>query len=434
MDADMKRIVRKNAVQRYFFYISLIAVTAFITALIMVLLSGEESKSRMEIEYEAEQTAALVVEEYLAGRLENPSVVDDRIRGLGIYNPDGSGRFVWGNAPESFSGSVQPPGKRQFSYSKDGDTLTLVRGIGAPRMMWRMMRRYMKIDENLPAFEAQPVIYMVFDASGHFARSRSASSVMGVIPLVTILCMVAIGVLYAKNLQYRKKLANQSELEKLGEIARTLAHEIKNPLGAMQIHIGYLRKTLPEDVHAELGVLDEEISRLNLLTHRISDFVRDPVGNPEEIDLAYFADEMAERYGRNVRVTKERGEAFIVRFDRERIHSVIENLVTNGLESYEKRGEGIETPVEIAVSREKGRIVLSVMDRGSGIDTEAEGKVFDPFFSTKTKGSGIGLAISKRFVEAAGGTLELRPRDGGGTVARVVFRREGRDSAHSRGR
>jgi two-component system sensor histidine kinase HydH len=427
MQTEKKQAMKKSALMKYVFYVILIVVTACITVLIMVLLSGEESKSRMEIEYDAEQIAALVVEEYLGGSLEDPSAIDSRIKGFGIYNPNGAKLFAWGNAPATFTGFVQNPGRHQFLYSKDGNTLTLVRGIGAPRMMWRGMKRNFRPETPRP----QPIVYMVFDASGHFEKSQSASHFMRIIPFITILLMAIIGFLYAKNIQYRKKLETQSELEKLGEIARTLAHEIKNPLGAMQIHIGYLKKTLPAIVHGELGVLDEEISRLNLLTHRISDFVRDPVGSPEDVDLSVFIGDIARRYKSNAGFAKIDEEDYIVRFDRDRLRSVLDNLITNGLESYKVDDEEAGVLVEITLGREKGRIVLCVMDRGEGIVEKARDKVFDPFYSTKTTGSGIGLAISKRFVETAGGTIGLYPRDGGGTVAKVVFHRGGTGSAHT---
>ena len=70
-----------------------------------------------------------------------------------------------------------------------------------------------------------------------------------------------------------------------------------------------------------------------------------------------------------------------------------------------------------------GRVEIAVMDRGTGIAPEDGERVFDPFFTRKTTGSGVGLAISLRFAEAAGAELRLDPRPGGGTVARLLARR-----------
>jgi signal transduction histidine kinase len=80
--------------------------------------------------------------------------------------------------------------------------------------------------------------------------------------------------------------------------------------------------------------------------------------------------------------------------------------------------------VELRCAARRHQAEVSVLDRGPGIPPEIRAKVFDQFFTSKTKGSGIGLSVARRFVEAAGGELELEDRPGGGTVARVLLPRE----------
>jgi len=245
------------------------------------------------------------------------------------------------------------------------------------------------------------------------------------IPVFMGISVFAIGFLYFRNTQYKKKLEQQSELEKLGEIARTLAHEIKNPLGAMKIQTAYLQRTLGEKAHEGLSILDEEISRLNLLTQRISDFVRDPIGFPEEIELSGFIDEVVRKYKATINLSMENSGNCMVLFDRERLRSIVENLITNAIESYGDSGENTgQVSVDIRVFHEKGKIALEVLDTGKGIPKIGQAKIYDPFYSTKTKGSGIGLAITKRFVEAMGGSINLLPRETRGTCAKILFRRE----------
>jgi two-component system sensor histidine kinase HydH len=103
--------------------------------------------------------------------------------------------------------------------------------------------------------------------------------------------------------------------------------------------------------------------------------------------------------------------------DPQRLRSVLENLINNALES----GEG---EVEVRCAARHQQAEVSVLDRGAGIPPAVRAKVFDPFFTSKSTGSGIGLSVARRFVEAAGGRLELEPRAGGGTVARVLLPRE----------
>ncbi len=168
----------------------------------------------------------------------------------------------------------------------------------------------------------------------------------------------------------------------------------------------------------ELAIIDEEVERLNLLSRRVGDFLRSPGGSPERVILAEYLEDLARRSPWPMRLS-EALPRVAVSFDRELLRSVVENLVRNAWESYgERSGERL---IDVGLSRDNGRVVLTVSDRGAGIPAGAEEKVFDPFFTDKIHGSGIGLPLSRRFVEAAGGTLSLRPREGGGTEARVVL-------------
>jgi signal transduction histidine kinase len=116
--------------------------------------------------------------------------------------------------------------------------------------------------------------------------------------------------------------------------------------------------------------------------------------------------------------------------DRERARSVFENIVRNALESggpEERISAGIirrsarTANARIGGARGRTLIVISILDRGRGILPEDLDRVFDPFFTRKSAGTGIGLSISKRFVEGAGGTITLERREGGGTAVRIVL-------------
>ena len=111
-------------------------------------------------------------------------------------------------------------------------------------------------------------------------------------------------------------------------------------------------------------------------------------------------------------------EPVFVRFDRDRLRTVLENILKNASES---GGEG--TPFTITLVASRQRAEIRVVDRGPGLPEEAREKIFDPFYTTKVKGSGIGLAISKRFVESLEGTLQLQNAREGGTEARVTLKR-----------
>jgi two-component system sensor histidine kinase HydH len=230
--------------------------------------------------------------------------------------------------------------------------------------------------------------------------------------------------LLASNARHRRRAEEQETLARLGESARTLTHEIRNPLSAIRIQAGLLRKKAGAAAPSHLDAIDEEVERLSDLTRRVSDFIRNPRGEPRPILLDGFLRELAGKLPVPVAFTTAGDQSGTrVSFDAELLRSVLENLVRNAHESY---GDGASAgPVEVELAREKANAVISVRDRGKGIPPELSQRVFDPFFTDKVHGSGVGLSLSRRFVEAAGGTLALLPRRGGGTEARVTLPAEG---------
>ena len=87
-------------------------------------------------------------------------------------------------------------------------------------------------------------------------------------------------------------------------------------------------------------------------------------------------------------------------------------------------------PVEVTIRQRREQVEIIVADRGPGISAGDRARVFDPFFTTKTHGSGVGLAVSRRFVEQAGGTIEARERHGGGTEMIVKLKGTTHESTH----
>lgn len=233
--------------------------------------------------------------------------------------------------------------------------------------------------------------------------------------------------MYLSNRRYRMELQKNQGLAKLGAAARTLTHEIKNPLSAMTIQSALLKKMLPEEYHEDLRVMDSEIQRLTNLTNRVSEFLKNPLGNPVELELVSYITNIASLFAMPIEINTDGLEKVYVNFDADRARSVFENLIKNATESTQKRDPQVS--VEIRRGR-KDSVVVKVLDRGDGLAKEAKDKIFDPFYTTKINGSGIGLSISREFVAAVGGTLKLYDRDGGGTVAEVVLpssKEEGKD-------
>jgi two-component system sensor histidine kinase HydH len=229
--------------------------------------------------------------------------------------------------------------------------------------------------------------------------------------------------LYLKNREYRERIESQKNLVVLGTAASTLAHEIKNPLLSIRLQTGILRKFFPETGKEELTVIDDEVERLSAMTYRMNDFLRDAAGNPVPLNSFTVLCEISRRLcGRDI-VDQDAVRDGMILMDSERARSVFENLIRNALENGSPAEEMLASIVRSGShgGRSPGRLLISIADRGRGITPGDLGRVFDPFFTSKSTGTGIGLGISRRFIEAAGGTITLENREDGGAVARIFL-------------
>ena len=414
------------------FYTFLLVLFLSLGALSLFLLSGERKRGELLAEYEAEKLASALMESLRENRELDLSPLRGQVLGFGVYSGTGEPLQRFGTAPQALEDSSAPTDRPLVRLERG--SLVLVRRLGMPSGMmgWghgrpsrspgqgeppvfgmgRGMPRAMA-----PLADAPHALFLELPAGRFLARRRGFRLAQAAVPLALAGIGALVAALYRRNAQYRRRLAEQAELARLGEASRTLSHEIKNPLSAIRLQTGLLKKTLPEERRGDLRIIEEEIQRLALLTDRVGDFLRDPCGEPQDLDLDAFLRELALRYDARLRYVPEAAGAVRARVDPQRLRSVMENLINNALES----GEG---EVELRCSAQRNRAEASVLDRGVGIPPEIRAKVFDPFFTSKTKGSGIGLAIARRFVEAAGGQLELADRPGGGTIARVLLPRE----------
>ena len=259
------------------------------------------------------------------------------------------------------------------------------------------------------------IVYLELRQPEYWKKTNLLAFLFPLVELFLAGLMFSIRFLVMRNREYQDRLEEQKSLVVLGTAASTLAHEIKNPLLAIRLQTSILEKTLPGGARGELGIINAEVDRLSRLTGRVGDYLRDPRGFPSNVNPAEVADEVGLRLcGRSL---LEPGETvYRVFIDPERFRSILENLLMNAMES---GGRQEDLAIEIHYGEQK--VYVEVLDRGGGLSPEAKGKLFDPFFTTKSRGTGIGLAICGRFVHAAGGTISLESRPGGGTCARLIL-------------
>ncbi|HYW85334.1 MAG TPA: ATP-binding protein, partial [Spirochaetia bacterium] len=407
---------------------------AGLAVLAVFLLIGESRRAGILVEYEADRLASSILDSLrFAGSLDT-GALDSRVRGFALYDSTGRALARQGNAPEL---SDVAEARSGFSYDSPHRLLTLVRvlGMGGPGMRGMMGPR----GGGMPGLSQRPgsgrgpgpgqepgpgqgpgplglfhspiVLYFSMDITSYYRQQFLYRAAALLAPL-TVAGIAALFLSFlAASIGQRRRAEERETLARLGESARTLAHEIRNPLGAIRIQTGLLRKRIPASDSSPLNAIDEEVERLSILTRRVADFMKNPRGIPQRILVQDFLRELSGKLPAPfVFTTGTEQSQMKMRFDPELLRSVVENLVRNGRESYDE-GSG-DQRVEVDLSQEKGRVVISVLDRGRGIPPDLSEKVFDPFFTDKVHGSGVGLSLSRRFVEAAGGTLTLLPRRG----------------------
>jgi nitrogen fixation/metabolism regulation signal transduction histidine kinase len=205
------------------------------------------------------------------------------------------------------------------------------------------------------------------------------------------------------------------------EVARRVAHEIKNPLTSMRIALDQMRRTSgPSDSRTEIAqeVLSTETERLERLAREFADFGRMPEGPKSEIDLTELLQELA-RTGVPDSVTVNvipNGAPHALLGHYEPLRRAFANLLRNASEAMGGRGV-----IDVIVNGERGTVAVTIADHGPGVAEELRQRVFEPYFTTKSDGTGLGLALVRQTVEAHRGSITVGETEGGGATFRLVF-------------
>jgi len=221
--------------------------------------------------------------------------------------------------------------------------------------------------------------------------------------------------------------ADQAErMAGLGRLAAGLAHEIRNPLGSIAGSVQLLRtgEGLSEEDRQLCEIIQREANRLNDLVTDMMDLSRPRKPDFALVDAAEVAREvvaLASKSGRavsDVDVLFEGGQAgeSVVRADSGQLRQLIWNLVRNAVQA-----SSAGDPVTVKVGMEAEGVVLCVEDRGAGIDEDQMSRLFDAFFTTRSQGTGVGLAVVKRIADEHGFLIHVKSEAGRGATFRILM-------------
>ncbi len=219
--------------------------------------------------------------------------------------------------------------------------------------------------------------------------------------------------------EHRAKLLQSERLAAIGRFAAGVAHEMNNPLGVMLGYLRVMRQTASGQLDEDLAIVEEEAVRCQRIVEGLLDLARPIQGRPRQADLTAIAAEVfALLKGAEESVTTiiDIQGSGVARGNPEKLWQVISNLLRN---AYEAAGRDGKIRVR-ARSIDDGVVVeLTVEDDGPGLSKEGPDRLFEPFYSTKPTGTGLGLAVSRAIVQAHGGSLEAGDSDLGGAIFTV---------------
>ena len=216
------------------------------------------------------------------------------------------------------------------------------------------------------------------------------------------------------------QLREQTALARLGEMAAVIAHEVKNPLAGVRGAIQVIGTHLPQDSR-DAAIVKEIVIRIDALNELMKDlllFARPPQPKPAAVELRALVVTTADLLSsdpalRDVQVHVD-GAAQFIEADAGLLTIVFENLLVNGAQAMHGQGT-----IRVTLTSLDDTCQIAFSDSGPGIPSEVREKIFTPFFTTKARGSGLGLPTAKRLIEAHRGHITITCPSGGGTTVTI---------------
>jgi signal transduction histidine kinase len=212
--------------------------------------------------------------------------------------------------------------------------------------------------------------------------------------------------------QQERALQQAEKLSELGEIATEIAHETLNPVAGVKGMLQALRRTdlPPQQLSQELASMERQLDRVEGIVRRLMDYARPLEPHARRVAVRALLDD-ALRAARSAPSTRDHDVRIVScasglewTLDPDLIRQVLVNLITNGCEASPPG-----SAVEVRAAVQGGNLLLAVEDHGSGITSASRERLFRPFFTTKPRGNGLGLAVSRKIVREHGGQIEAVP-------------------------
>lgn len=222
----------------------------------------------------------------------------------------------------------------------------------------------------------------------------------------------------------QEELIKKERLAAMGQMASVVSHEIRNPLAVMNNSIYFIKTKLGPSADPKIlkhiGIIESEIRQANGIIDEILSFARTRELNPKPTDLNAYLEDLISTYPFPQHIVVEKifhKSKIIVNIDQDEMNQVIRNLIKNAIEVMPEKGK---ITLRTDITSEK-MAEIDVEDTGPGIPKEVLEKLFTPFFTTKARGTGLGLAVVKKVIERHKGKVEIFTEQGKGTVFKLYL-------------
>ncbi len=234
------------------------------------------------------------------------------------------------------------------------------------------------------------------------------------------------GIVEERTRELQEELVRKERLAMLGRLAGGVAHELRNPLGVISNAVYYLKMVYPdadETTKEYLKIIAGQVHESDRIISDLLDFSRTRLPDREKVAVSELVAEVLEKRPppKGVQVTTQMAlDLPPVYIDRHQMGQVLDNLVTNAYQAMPEGGRLVVQSSEVSGKPSRpGWVSISVADTGVGIPPENMAKLFEPLFTTKAKGLGLGLAVVKMLVEANEGSIEVESEEGKGSTFTV---------------
>ncbi len=224
----------------------------------------------------------------------------------------------------------------------------------------------------------------------------------------------------------QERMRQRDRLSALGDLAAGVGHEIRNPLNAISLTAQRLEEEFsPGERREEFGLLTkgirEEVERLDSIVRQFLSLARPPKLNLTPCNLKELLEELlllmkGEAEGRGVAVELNASESLTIELDGDEMKRALLNVVKNSIEAMEDGGT-----LSISVARREDKVTIEIKDTGKGIPEELLSRIWEPYFSTKESGTGLGLAMAHKIVTDHEGTIEVSSTPGVGTTFTITL-------------